>query len=606
MMQSKKPPFLVVPFITFFTVVVIDFIYQRDVLFDQNWLIFFLWATTYLTAFAWSLYILPKRLVGKASDWLRSDYRFIILALLLAIITRFIFLGDYPFVTVADEIRDAGLNAFLIKEGVIKDVFGFGSYEGYGNFIPLISYFFMLLLKNSSFVYLFPSALAGIFSIFLVYLVTRTIANKKTAFFASLFLISSPLHLHYSRTELLVIMDCLLATLVVLNLILCSKYPKAFFLTGLISGLSLHFYIALRGFLLICLISLSLYVLTKAVMDILNNKASIFYTIKSIVINFLVFFFGLIVGLGPTLISIFRNNNLTEAGQHKLIFFQEDFPHTGFIDEVRFFLEKYGKAFLVYINQSAGDNHFHFNYDMPLLNFPLSLFFVAGMIFFIYEFIKKKEFGHFFLLMLIILFPITNQVIIGELGQNHRLMSIVPVLMVFAAIGFAKASRKILGEHANTFLCFFVIFYSLFLLHSYFFKRLSDYRFVSTGAKEYVFQSVINFIRDDQGFSAYNILDDEGFFRPIHYQEKIEFLTYPKKVRLVELKESLRITENNPGVNGRIALIALKRIPALDKFLSFKYEKKCTSSNFQLMPQYQCPLNKENYVFFIYSFPQKR
>lgn len=41
---------------------------------------------------------------------------------LFSIISRLIFLADYPFVSVGDEVRDGGLNAMEISTGVIKCV----------------------------------------------------------------------------------------------------------------------------------------------------------------------------------------------------------------------------------------------------------------------------------------------------------------------------------------------------------------------------------------------------------------------------------------------------------------------------------------------------
>jgi 4-amino-4-deoxy-L-arabinose transferase-like glycosyltransferase len=95
--------------------------------------------------------------------------------------------------------------------------------------------------------------LAGTLAIPGVYLMTRQVANPLAAILASLFLISQPVHIHFSRTDIYNIWDPTFAVFAVI--LLWHGLEKGgrwkFALAGLLVGLSQYFYTAARLYVIL-------------------------------------------------------------------------------------------------------------------------------------------------------------------------------------------------------------------------------------------------------------------------------------------------------------------------------------------------------------------
>jgi len=126
------------------------------------------------------------------------------LIVLLAAVLRLYKLGEYPIHLTNDEAA-IGYNAYSILKTARDE---------HGEFLPIIFKSFgdwkpgLYIYATVPFVWLFginefatrlPSAIAGIISVYLVYLLCKKLFNSKVAFFASFSLAINPWHIHFSR-----------------------------------------------------------------------------------------------------------------------------------------------------------------------------------------------------------------------------------------------------------------------------------------------------------------------------------------------------------------------------------------------------------------------
>ena len=212
--KNRKNIFIFLSYIFFSSIAfILIFFHRSDISFKFNWIIFWFYLLNLILAVIFFLKFEEEKIIAVVIRIIKKDFLVYMVVLLFAFIARFVLLSSYPYISLGDELRDPGYNALAIPRGGV-DLFGFGSYQGYGNFIPLISYFFMFFLKISILIYRIPAAFIGILSVFLTYILTRIWTNRYIAFSAAFFLAASIKHIHYSRTELLMIMDSLLVVFI--------------------------------------------------------------------------------------------------------------------------------------------------------------------------------------------------------------------------------------------------------------------------------------------------------------------------------------------------------------------------------------------------------
>jgi len=329
-----------------------------------------------------------------------------------------------------------------------------------------------------------------------------------------------------------------------------------------------------------------------------------FLNLKKISLGLIIFFIGLIIALGPTInrFELGRNNNVvSNIGNTKIIFLDREFIEKNLKEKASWFLKTYEEAFMVYGFKSAKDNAFHFYYDSPLLNFPLNWFFLAGLF---YLLLKKnsnrKELTNL-LIFIVFLFPIPNQVATNMIGANHRLMSILPILSIFAAYGLVVFFEKFTMNYSKLIMGLFIFIYLSSQLFFYFFFRLSDLAFDEVGTKEYVFQKILEYIRNDSFYQDYFILNDEQFnYDAWHYREKIEFFTHPKKVELINKDTFFSQLSHQLTLNDKkTAFIFINHFPEIEQYKKIKHETTCLK---RILPKYDCPTNFfGSYYFYILS-----
>lgn len=236
--EMKKLAF-VLPLFSILCYIVSLILFKIDINFNYQYVVLFLWFFSLciiLVPWLFSLFPYKKSFIKNV------DIYGIVILLILAIVTRFIFLIDYPFVSVGDELREPGLNALKIATGEIKNFFGYGAYEGYGLIIPIITSFLYKIIGSSVLVYRVPAAIVSIIDIIFIYILLSVLTkNKIASFIGSLVLITLPLHMFYSRTELVVILSSLFSTIILLTLYVFVRRKTNFLLDYVFLGILLGF-----------------------------------------------------------------------------------------------------------------------------------------------------------------------------------------------------------------------------------------------------------------------------------------------------------------------------------------------------------------------------
>lgn len=568
--------------------------HKKDILFTNNWLFFYIWVFNFSIAIGISFTKISSRLYLsylKLKQIFQEDKYWLFLILTLAIVTRFIFLANYPFISMGDELRDAGLNAIRIQQGFTKDFFDLGSYQGYGNFIPLISYFFSFIFKTSILIYRFPAAAISVLSIFFTYLLARIWTGKYTAIIASLLLIASIRHLHYGRTEWEIIMDSLLSLLLLFAAYLTLKDWKSFFLLGLLSGFSLHFYAGIRSFTLIISIYLLCFYLSKSIYLLIEKKWQNFFSdIKIFTIAVLIFILGFTVGIGPT---INRINKFSNVGTTRPIIYDQDFQSKSFGEKINFLYSNYEKAFSVYVFETIDD--FRFRYTSPMINSPFNWFFLLGLALITLGFNRKIIFSYL-LFSLVMIVPFVNQVFINQIKMDHRIIGILPVISIMAAYGFVNFwERAVVLKNLRKIIAGIIIgIFLTYQLWIFFVQRPSDKVFAY---RDYVFFEISQFIKEDKKYNFYYVMYDPPYdFDLLHYKEGFEFYAYPKKVEVIDKSQFVNyITTLKAQNTGFISPVYIPEINYQPREYSINCIKKSTL-------QYECPLNYEGkYSMFVYD-----
>lgn len=548
---------------------------------SSYWLILIVWLCLAASSFYYAFITTPKPLFLKIKSLVKSDRLIILGILLLAVITRFAFLNSYPFINLGDAVRDAGINALNIKQNTNIDFFGFGSYQGYGNFIPLTSFILSFLFGISPLIYRVPAALIGIISILMTYFLGRVLKNRTVAISAALILLGSSFHLHYGRIEPVIIFDALLTPILIMSAFLAFKSESLVFIFGLIAGISLHFYAGIRVVILACFIGFILVKINKLFKDKL---------FKVLFRSLIILSLGFVIGLGPTLVKFNKSNLYSNVGVTSLVYKVDDNS-----SKHHDLMADYSRAFSTYVfTPLQEENDFHFILKSPLLTFPYNWFFLIGIGFAI----TNLNNLNLLLILCLSLFPLTNQVLIGSLLDNHRLIGLLPVVSVIAGLGINNVFSKFRSKfkYSRLILTLFLVILLIFQLKFYFFARPSDLAFEKHGTDDYVLESAVRHISKDAKYNNYYFYSgDQGLF--LHHKEKILFLTYPKKVDLLDRGSFINYYQSNRNkIEGYLSLSSIEELKSHERYI------KIDCSINKVLPNYNCPLNYSGeYGFFIYD-----
>lgn len=424
------------------------FLYFLDSQFKYKELVFVFWILgIFFSLVPFLPQILQKLKIIKLP---RKELLFISLLVLVSILLRFYKLQQIPFLN-GDEARDAGFLPESFLNGQINDYFGYNVY-GISNIFIILAAIPHLIFGHSILSVRFFAAVFGTLSVLLVYLLGRKFYSLKVGIIASTMMAFNQVHLQFSRSEFINNFDSFWAPLVILFLLYALAKKETFFslLFGLSIGLATHFYQGIRAVLLFSIVSFIFYNLTSFRK---NNKS-----IKKIIY----FIFGFFVAFGPSLVVlIFKPNEFFNTGSsgnylsiitsHAGSLFEGLLTFIGNLPNR--FLLSYGSIIYYPID-------FHYRYGGPLLKFPESALFLAGMII-----VLKKilSFKYFVLLGWIVIVVFINSILTESMNFAHRLLSLLPSTIIVAAIGLEGLVLFFKKKKPGVVVLIFILTLSVFL-----------------------------------------------------------------------------------------------------------------------------------------------
>lgn len=413
----------------------------------------------------------------------------LIIVLLIASFLRLWQLGNVPVSPDWDEVS-LGYNAYsILKTGA--DEYGntlpltlksFGDYKpALYSYIAIPSIF---LFDLNVFSVRFPSAILGIISVFLVFIIVKElIKNEKIALISSFVLAISPWHLQFSRTAFEANLGVFLNLLTVFFFFKGLRRPYLLMFSAITSGLSIYAYQSEKVFAPLLMLSL-----------ILIFKEGLLKLNKKYIIGFIGA--GILVIL-PMLFLIIKNpENLSRAASTG---FKEDkkfFPHTSerlgidqqnknllgliFDSEMVVTLRQVGGSYLSHYDPNwlfiKGDLPRHHVPNMGLLYFWELPFILLGFYFLIFnQSIGKKT--KIFLLSWFFIAPIPAS-FTNDVPHAVRTLNFIPTYQIFTALGLYAALVFIHQMKRKSFsiLVYFVLFAIMlfnfiFYLNQYFVQQ---------------------------------------------------------------------------------------------------------------------------------------
>lgn len=537
------------------------------------WLSFYFWLASLAPALFLGWSWIDKNSKSQLKQIVKQDWKQIGCVMLLAGLLRFAFLNSLGYVLVGDPLREIGSNALPILAGDDFDPFTLGSYHGYGNFLPWIGSWFIRVFETTPLAIRLPAAILGLLSVIFVYLLVRFWKDRTTAIMAALFLAVSMRHLHYSRSEIVIVSPALFIAVMLLGALIIQKTQAGWFLLGIIVGFSFHFYVATRPIALVIMLYLFLTQMRK-------------FQFKSIIYAALKFACGVLVGLGPAI--LYLNSQATGAGSW--VFQQNEFIELNLIGRIQYLFDQYLGA--------MGNNFFtqtsaiHYPLITPIIELPLNLLTIASIPL---MFIKKFR-GYLSSLLLILLFslPFFLQVLSFDIGQDQRNLANVVVGAVLSAV-FLKwfLNRKQLRK-IPLIITLLLIALNIFNTTKAYFYEKATYSAHINDQDEFSFQAVNDHINLNKYYyqeKEVNLVVVYEQSQLSHVHNKVDYFAFPLSIELMHPDEYQLHEIKDNSVYYFVDDYQLELNNAIE------YRIQCPQS---IWPQYYCPLDVENgYSFFV-------
>ena len=435
----------------------------------QHWDIFFIWACS------WILYLvvfvkLPPMNVRLWWQKYHVDIITIAILTILGGFFRFYKIGLLPNIIDGDEGR-FGLIILDILKGKLNNMF----ITTYGN---SSMYFFFLAGMMKIFgvgtpILRIGSAIGGTLTIPFLYMLTKQIANRRTALISTTVLVAANFHLHFSRIMSVTgVQDAFFATVSLYFFYsgLKNKSRTRLIISGLTLGLALYVYMGARLILmLIPIYLLILFLLNRTVVRENQNH----------LIHFLITF--TLVAL-PMIYWAVSNPGAFNIRANQVGVFQSGWLAT----ESRRLNEPQWLMFLQLIQQAFLTTIFYPSYGFhystwPMLDALCSIFFIAGLT---YSLLHTHDMrylllnGWFWSGILV-----GGAMVILPSFNAYRMLIIFPVLCIFCGIGLDRIlslngnTNRFLIRIQSTLIAIFLIIVSVINLQNYFFNYIAFCRY---------------------------------------------------------------------------------------------------------------------------------
>lgn len=402
--------------------------YHFDKSFNYRWLVLAGWLIScFLPLILW---LKPKfkSLLANLLKFTLSEKLFLLSLVLLSSVLRFINLSSIP-VPHGDEMRDTGLMPISIISGLQKDFFNYSG--SIGQFFYVVSTIPHLLFGDTVFAARFNTALIGVLTIVVFYFFVRKFFHRRLAVISAILFCFYHVHLFFSRTEFLNNLDPFLAVLLSFSFLTIKRGSlPSYFIMGLISGFSLHFFTGIRAFdfsLLAFTILPEIFLFFK---NIFVNKKVIYLPLISIFILLI----GFTIGLGPTILNLKSPDFIASGGGHFLIgkpFLEWNL--TDFKTTAIRYLNSLGAYVFLPID-------FHYRWGGSFLTFPQNFFFLLGSFICFFRIRQKK---YFLLGLMLLVTPFVNSALVDDLNFTHRLLSVLPAMILISALGIEALAKLI-------------------------------------------------------------------------------------------------------------------------------------------------------------------
>lgn len=554
---------LVTVSIVFYIISLLTF--KLDVDFTHRWLVLYLSLLPLLLVFILYIFsVIPHKTAWRSV----SVYGFLII-LLFAIITRLLFLTDYPFVSVGDELRDGGLNVQEIATGQTKNIFGYGRYDSHGLIIPTITHVFYKIFGSSVLVYRLLATIVSILDIILFYLLLSFLTkNKIASFLGTMVLISLPLHLFYSRTEIVVILSSLFSTIILLGLFVFFRRKMTniidYIFLGTLIGLTFNLHASIKAMGIIVLI---VTILMSFYQWFLGKLKVSQFSIRLLLLTIFVF-----VGFGPRLLNTSLNIFLHTS---RLPIVTEKQLNVN-SNEINFFGESYKRSLLVWVTEPT--NAWYPDHK-PIFSPILFSLMILGII---VGFVRKNSYLIAIFLVALLLHA-TNSALTDIINGDHRLAPLYPIGNLFVGVGIALLIDKVRLRSLKYIFAF--VLFIFFILSSYSFFILQPAN-KNKDIGDYLSMHTIYFIKANNDLYKTNNLI--FLVSPFNYQ-KLNYLHYKEQYMFFFPKANIVIEKGETVGDNEIYI----KNNSYD-YLGKSYIIRCSGKD------YYCPIDYKNNIVIHY------
>ncbi len=486
----------------------------------------------------------PTHLLKKFSILkLLGKHKLFLFILSLGTTIRFWGISTIPILT-HDEAKDAGFFPQKILTGELSDYFGF--WAGINHFFFVIAAIPHLLFADPVLKVRFFSALFGVFSAILIYILTKKLSDKRTAIIAILLLSTYHVHIHFSRTEFLGLFDSFYALVILIIFSIYAKHKSIYsvILLAITLGLGLHFYSGLRALILL-----------TGIVFLFTQKSQT-KRLRS-VFTFFVFF---LIAIGPMLVVFITRPMEAFANGTAKVATQEG--------GITLLFTNYANSLLAYVYKPID---FHYHYGGPFLVLPFSLFFLIG----VYFALKNFKNANFALLILACLgIPFFNSAILTDINYTHRLMSLIPFIILLTSIGMNQVANKIRkrfgGKTARGFLIILCAGFSIYNLHLYFVQNIWEKTLFINEFRAWEAQKIVNSLEKDVTtaiFIGNQIMPEHISVHPLPY------LTQNRHtIDIINLDHLDDVLKNNSGKSFTLIVLPQNKIGLDAKAIEDRYE----------------------------------
>jgi len=483
-----------------------------------------------------------------------KNYILLIIILFLAALLRFYQITNVPPSTQWDETA-IGYNAYsILKTGR----------DEYGQFLPLVFKSFGDY-KPGLYIYLtvpsvaifglnelavrIPSALAGIASVWLIYLVSLLLFKKKPlALFISFALAMSPWQMHFSRGGWEANLALFLVLLGLLSFLKAEKKPKYLYPSAIAFGLSFLSYQGSKVFVPLLLLGLLIFffkkIKTLSIKSIIISLFLLFLVASPSFLTILTWGGGRLKTM--SLFSYPRSENeiqhILNKDNHNLFYF--NLFHSEGLSFVTRFVERYfnhfSGRFLFFEGDWSSLRHGpSYNGVLYLFDFFLILF---GLYFLVRLNTRESKFIWFWLFIAPLPAAITRDSI-----QGVRSLNMVLPLMILVGCGFyqlflwLQKQKKLFSVCFSLLLVVFYLFSVAYYLEQYFYH----YPLQSSKDWQYGYQQIIQKVYPLRN-NYQKIVFTSEYGQPYIYW--LFYGQYPPS----DYQAKARLTENPSGDVGKV------------------------------------------------------